>query len=407
MKSTLNSVLALSLALTCFSSTTAFADSPHGEQDGKVIISSQGGSTTLSGNDVNSTVNTKTMKTTSKTSGKKMVVTKGAGKSLTTRSTTDTNGDATIVDVTRLEAVALPQDTDSASTKGDAKSLRDMLRKKSDSKTHQAVSKLSSTLTAKSDEKIAKEKAEREKVLREKKEAQERKRAIRALSESIPKASVSSTTALNETDEFAVADAPTAKIVKPNTTNDESMSGNEMEVGNDGLLTGDSTLNTSGNSTQNASSGGDLSTDSFNLQMGNKEWSDSTTRTDMNIVEGKHRSKRGDAIAKAVQTYIGKAQYVWGGESPVTGWDCSGMVEWLYARQGVYVPRVAIDQAKYGVKVQNPVPGDLVLQNNGSHIGIYIGNGKMVSAWSPDRGVVMHDVNVLEYDFYYIPDNVK
>ena len=49
----------------------------------------------------------------------------------------------------------------------------------------------------------------------------------------------------------------------------------------------------------------------------------------------------------------------------------------------------------------NPQPGDLVSQNGGNHIGIYIGGGKMVSALNPTQGTFVHSVNAMPVDGYY------
>ena len=48
-----------------------------------------------------------------------------------------------------------------------------------------------------------------------------------------------------------------------------------------------------------------------------------------------------------------------------------------------------------------PQPGDLVSQNGGNHIGIYIGGGKMISALNPAQGTFVHSVNAMPVDGYY------
>jgi len=85
--------------------------------------------------------------------------------------------------------------------------------------------------------------------------------------------------------------------------------------------------------------------------------------------------------------------YVWGGTSFAHGWDCSGFVQWAYAQAGVALPRT--EQWLPMVRTNNPQPGDLVVQNpdgpeHWSHIGIYIGNGEMISALNPAVGTIMH-----------------
>jgi cell wall-associated NlpC family hydrolase len=82
--------------------------------------------------------------------------------------------------------------------------------------------------------------------------------------------------------------------------------------------------------------------------------------------------------------------YVYGGASPQSGFDCSGLVIWAYGLAGVVVPRVANDQwhDEPHVALSDLVPGDLVFFGSGDyadHVGIYIGNSAMVDA--PYTGV--------------------
>lgn len=95
-------------------------------------------------------------------------------------------------------------------------------------------------------------------------------------------------------------------------------------------------------------------------------------------------------IAAIAYTGIG-SPYVWGGTSPVTGWDCSGFTQWVYAQAGISIPRVNAWTAM--TPTSTPQPGDLVMQNGGAHVGIYVGNGMMVSALNPSQGTLLHAVS--------------
>ena len=89
------------------------------------------------------------------------------------------------------------------------------------------------------------------------------------------------------------------------------------------------------------------------------------------------------AVAYA-ESQIG-TPYDWGGTSPQTGFDCSGLVVWAYGLAGVVVPRVANDQwqTEPHVAMDELVPGDLVFFGTGNyadHVGIYVGEAAMVDA---------------------------
>lgn len=101
-------------------------------------------------------------------------------------------------------------------------------------------------------------------------------------------------------------------------------------------------------------------------------------------------SAAGKAAAKTAHKYIG-VPYKLGGGTPKEGFDCSGLVQYVYARHGVKLPRSSAEQVKKGRKVRkaNLQPGDLVFFATGkrgrvSHVGIYIGNDKFIHA--PGRG---------------------
>jgi cell wall-associated NlpC family hydrolase len=92
------------------------------------------------------------------------------------------------------------------------------------------------------------------------------------------------------------------------------------------------------------------------------------------------RTRPGKVIALAMQ-YLG-VPYVWGGSTP-KGFDCSGLVQYVYAKVGVALPHSSRMQFTYGTAVSrdNLRAGDLVFFFTPiQHVGIYIGNGKMINA---------------------------
>jgi peptidoglycan DL-endopeptidase CwlO len=85
--------------------------------------------------------------------------------------------------------------------------------------------------------------------------------------------------------------------------------------------------------------------------------------------------------------YLG-VPYVWGGASP-SGFDCSGLVMYVYAQLGISLPHYTVAQwnATEPISQSEMEPGDLVFFNSLGHVGIYIGNGQFVDA--PHTGAVV------------------
>jgi len=85
--------------------------------------------------------------------------------------------------------------------------------------------------------------------------------------------------------------------------------------------------------------------------------------------------------------YLG-VPYVWGGASP-SGFDCSGLVMYVYAQLGISLPHYTVAQwnATIPISQSQMLPGDLVFFNSLGHVGIYIGGGQFVDA--PHTGSVV------------------
>jgi peptidoglycan DL-endopeptidase CwlO len=91
------------------------------------------------------------------------------------------------------------------------------------------------------------------------------------------------------------------------------------------------------------------------------------------------------SAASIALRYLG-VRYVWGGASP-SGFDCSGLVMYVYEQLGISLPHYTVAQWNATEPVSSPAPGDLVFFNGLGHVGIYIGGGKFVDA--PHTGSVV------------------
>lgn len=92
--------------------------------------------------------------------------------------------------------------------------------------------------------------------------------------------------------------------------------------------------------------------------------------------------------------------YVWGGNDLAKGVDCSGLTQQAFKKHGIDLPRTAFEQSKQGksIKKENMLPGDLIFfdtvpgnEKDVDHVGIYLGNGKMLHA-SSSKGVIETDI---------------
>lgn len=81
--------------------------------------------------------------------------------------------------------------------------------------------------------------------------------------------------------------------------------------------------------------------------------------------------------------------YRWGGASPASGFDCSGLVYWAYGRLGVELPHSSYALFDRGRRVARSRmrPGDLLFFSGLGHVGLYVGGGRMVHAPQSGRRV--------------------
>jgi cell wall-associated NlpC family hydrolase len=109
------------------------------------------------------------------------------------------------------------------------------------------------------------------------------------------------------------------------------------------------------------------------------------------VMDAQAASPTALAAIRVAAQYLG-TPYHFGGDTPQTGFDCSGLMQWSYAHVGISIPRVTYDQIDVGIPVdrQQLVPGDLVFfQENGDvhHVGMYLGGGRFLEA--PHTGDVV------------------
>jgi cell wall-associated NlpC family hydrolase len=107
-----------------------------------------------------------------------------------------------------------------------------------------------------------------------------------------------------------------------------------------------------------------------------------------------------DSLVSKARGQIG-TRYVLGGNAPNRGLDCSGLVKYVMGALDLIMPRTANQQASVGKEVPRDLaslkPGDLLTFGRGktvSHVGIYVGNGRMVHASTSKRQVIETPISV-------------
>ena len=140
-----------------------------------------------------------------------------------------------------------------------------------------------------------------------------------------------------------------------------------------------------------------------------------TTKTRYTINGNQYvATKSMDSLIAQTSTFIG-TPYLWGGATPAKfntngkyvsgGFDCSGLVQYVYKNIGINLPRVTMDQINVGasVSINNLQKGDLLFfatnpadPYQASHVGIYIGNNRFIQ--SPKTG---YNIKISELTGYY------
>ena len=113
----------------------------------------------------------------------------------------------------------------------------------------------------------------------------------------------------------------------------------------------------------------------------------------------------GSDVVAVAYTQLGMP-YVWGGASPQTSFDCSGLVQWAYGQVGVRLPRTAQMQydATERVAPSDLRVGDLVFFEHTypgeriTHVGLYVGQGRMLNA--PTTGDVVREMPIFDDPYW-------
>ncbi|HKD94254.1 MAG TPA: C40 family peptidase [Gaiellaceae bacterium] len=108
----------------------------------------------------------------------------------------------------------------------------------------------------------------------------------------------------------------------------------------------------------------------------------------------------GNHVVSYARRFLG-VRYSWGGSSPRTGFDCSGLVRYVYRRFGISLPHSTWGDLSHGHRVarRSLRPGDLVFFYGASHVGIYVGNGRFIDA--PHTGARVRISTMGAYSGYY------
>lgn len=150
------------------------------------------------------------------------------------------------------------------------------------------------------------------------------------------------------------------------------------------------------NNETSSNSGYSSSSSSSSSYSNSSSNSSSSSSSSSNGSSSSTSSKRANIVNYALR-FEGNP-YVWGGTSLTNGADCSGFVQSVFRDNGIYIPRDSRSQAASGrtVSISNIQPGDLIFYDrNGTinHVGLYIGNGQVINASSPEYGIRISNYN--------------
>jgi cell wall-associated NlpC family hydrolase len=110
----------------------------------------------------------------------------------------------------------------------------------------------------------------------------------------------------------------------------------------------------------------------------------------------------GSQIIKVASKYIG-VPYVFGGSTPA-GFDCSGFSRYVFSQFGISLAHSVNSQSRRGklIRAKDAQPGDLVIWNDGGHLGIYAGGWNMIHAPKPGDTVKLAEIYDEPYAVHFV-----
>lgn len=252
--------------------------------------------------------------------------------------------------------------------------------------TNDATSKLNDLVAQKeTEERLAAEKAAAEQAA---KEAAEQAAAEQAAAEQAAAEQAAAEQAAAEQEEnitpIVAASAPVQSNTPAQPASNPSSNGSNNSSNNN---------NSNNNANNNSNDGGSSNSGSSNNQASTPAPAPTPAPSAPSVNSG--------SVLEIAQQFIG-VPYVWGGTSP-SGFDCSGLVQYVYAKVGRSLPRVTYAQETAGsyISVSQAQPGDLLFwgpKGSSHHVAIYMGGGQYIHAPQPGQSVTIQSIS------YYAPD---
>ena len=184
-----------------------------------------------------------------------------------------------------------------------------------------------------------------------------------------------------------------------------SSASNSSSSSNTSSSSSSSSASNSSSSSSTASSSSSSSASNSSSSSSASNSSSSSSASSSSASSASTGSSIGQQMVDYAMQFLGY-RYVWGGSSPSTGFDCSGLTSYVAKHFGFSIGRSAAAQITAGsyVSLGNLQPGDIVLFNRtyassaaATHAGIYIGNHKFIHAANSRTGVVIGDLTTSYY----------